>query len=338
MNIENMEKAVAIRKYMNDHPSKFTYVEGTEFNKTYRYEEYEAKSRAIINNDICMTSDNFIIYAIAVLRCADFGTILDYLNLTKKRNREFELLPEYTVETLRSRLQALKKHGLLFNITYVDPTSNTDGTQSDSLVSLYTATRDAINIMNSALRRQIKPDAWLEQKPLDELIGIAATSAVLVKLAERDTFKASEQTIFKGRFSGVTWLDGELITEISGQLYYNGLFSVYLHRHSELCSEQDYKKLIEKKLNTVRDYLNNRTTKGITTAILVCEDNDDMVRIAKAIMNSGAFEDEHLENIHFTSYGLMNGYGKNPDEWFLNLQRDNSEKGFTFVLNTTEFV
>ena len=339
MDITNLEKIVAMRNYMKEHPSKFTYIEGNECNKTYKYKEYEAKSLAIINKDICMTSDCFILYAIAVLRCADFGTILDYLKLIKKRNEEFRLLPEFTVETLRSRLQALKKYGLLFNITYVDPTANVDNSQTDSIVSLYTVAKDAVGIMNSVLRRQIKPDTWLEQKPLDELIGIAAASAVLVKLAQRDTFQSTEQTIFKGRFSGVTWLDGEFISTCNSQLYYNGIFSVYLHRHQEFCSKRDYNRIIEQKLNVIRDYLNNRTTKGIPTALLVCESNDDMVRIAKAIIKSGAFDTEHLENIHFTSYSLIDGYGFSPRDWFLNVIEDSDkENGFSFILNEIKFV
>ena len=327
---DNYEKIVKMRQYMKEHPSIYTYVEGLNYDKSYKPVDYEQKCLAIINGEINTISDCYIIYAIATLGCADISTIAEFLRIFKKRNPEL-YIPELDKDALKSRLNTLKKHGFLFNILYDLPA---DGEHTQvAKCSLYTAAKDAISIMNARLRKQVKPNNWIEVKPIDELIGIAASSAVLTKIAQRDAFVKFESGIFRGRNSGVTWFDGEFISAIEGQKYYCALMSLYLHKHPEYATEDDQKELVNYKLNTIRDYLRMRTQKGIAKIILVCENNDDMVRFSRNLMSTGAFDEELLKNIHFTTYSLVDGYDTDEGNWFLNLVKDDSEKGFSYELS-----
>lgn len=331
---ENYEKIVKMRQYMKDHPSIYTYFDGLNYEKSYKQVDYEAKSLAIVNGEINTISDCYIIYAIAVLGCADIQTIARFLQVYRKRNPEL-FIPELSKDSLKNRLNALKKHGFLFNIQYVIPAvEGSEDNKTEAKCSLYTAGKDAVSIMNSRLRKQVKPNNWIEVKPVDELIGIAASSAVLARIAESEAFKKFETGIFRGRNSGTTWLDGEFVSEIDNQRYYVAIMSLYLHKHPEYATEEDQKELVNYKLNTIRDYLRTRTQKGIAKVILVSENNDDMVRFSRSLMSTGAFDEDMLKNVHFTTYSLVDGYGTNAGDWFLNLVPDASaNKGYSYEIS-----
>ena len=332
---ENIEKIVAMRKFMDEHLSAYTFDPKMELEKNYKCVSYEQKSLAFINGDVFAISDSFIVYAITVLGCAEAGVIAEFLKIYKKNNPDF-LIPEFDKDTIKTRLAALKKTGFLFNINYVDNTEcnkNPDYT-SGSHHSLYTAGKDATTLMNSRLRRQVKPNTWIASKPMDELLGIAASAMVFTKLMASPWFVKLENAIFKGRNCGTVKLDNEFISEMGKQKYYVGMMSVYLHMQPDFMSDENYTELINYKLNVINDYLLNRTKKGIAKMILVCESNKDMVRMAQAIINSGAFTQEVLNNIHFTSAGLVDGYGKGPEDWFLNIVLDPTAKnGFTYDIS-----
>ncbi len=302
------EVVLALRQYMNEHISRFTYLPDMNVEKRYKQKSYEEKSLAIINGDINTISDCYIIYAIAKLGCADIETIKNYLIYLKEKDRDLSIF-EFTKDELKLRLNALKKYGFLFNILYVNPaveaTKSTE--QNSSYISLYTAATDAVTIMNAKLRKQVKPNQFIEHKPADELIGMAASSSVFTNILQTDHIVRIETGLFKGRNSGLVWLDSEFISEVSNVRYYVGMMSIYLHRQPNFLTDADIINIKDQKLNTIRDYLMYRTKKGIAKMILVCESNDDMVRFAQAILKSGAFDEEMLSNIHFTAPCLYEG-------------------------------
>ncbi len=332
---KNDEKVVKIREYMDKHLSPYTYVEGMEFDKSYKYVDYEGKSLAYINGEIFQISDSYIVYAISILGCAEPVVIAKFLMALKKKYSDLSI-PDFTKDSIKTRLNALKKNGFLFNINYID--NSQVGTAPDikhgSAHSLFTAGKDATSLMNARLRKQIKPNPWLYAKPNDELLGIAASALVFTELMGSENFDKIESAIFKGKFCGTVRLDNEFISHIGQQKYYVGMMSVYLHKNPAYATDEDYKEVMTHKLNIINDYLLNRTRKGIASMILVCESQAEMVRMSKLLVSSDAFAQEALDNIHFTTAGLVSGYGKEPSDWFLHIVIDESEKlGFRYELS-----
>lgn len=333
---DNYEKIVSMRSFMDNHPSPFTYVPEMEVKKDYKYKDYEGKALAFINGEVYQISDCYIIYAITILGCAEPAAIVSFLANYKKRNPDLNI-PDFDKDSIKSRLNALKKHGFLFYISYVD--NSKVGTSPEitkpSLRSLYTAGKDSVSLMNSRLRKQLKPNEWLCAKPTDELLGIAASASIFGKLMSSPNFVSfSENAIFKGKYSGTVWLDNEFISNVDGQKYYIGMMSLYLHKNSNYTTKEDFNSLIEHKLNILKEYLTYRTQKGIAKMILVCESNKDMHRMAKSIKSSGAFDQEKLDNIHFTSASLVSEYGKGTTDWFLHMVLDDSaDDGFRYEIS-----
>ncbi len=332
---DNYEQVLAMRTYMDEHPSAYTYTPDMEVEKTYKYVDYEGKSLAYINGEVYQISDSYIVFAISVLGCAEPAVIAKFLMNYKKTNPKL-LIPDFDKDSIKTRLNALKKYGFLFNINYTDNSEmmNNPEVTHGSHHSLFTAGKDATSLMNARLRKQIKPNTWLYAKPNDELLGIAASAAIFTELMTSKYFVKMENAIFKGRYSGTVKLDNEFISEVDGQKYYVGIMSVYLHKQPDIITDADYEAVIEHKLNVINDFLTNRTRKGIAKMILVCESNKDMVRIARAIVGSSAFEQSALNNIHFTSASLVSGFGKSSSDWFLHIVLDSdADNGFRYDLS-----
>lgn len=332
---DNYAKVIAIRTYMDEHLSPYTYRDDMEFEKAYKYVDHEAKSLAYINGEVYQISDSYIVYAISMLGCAEPAVIAKFLTNLKKRHPDLNI-PDFDKDSIKTRLSTLKKYGFLFNISYVD--NSEVGTSPEkthgSNHSLFTAGKDATSLMNARLRKQVKPNTWLFAKPNDELLGIAASASIFSELMSSPDFVKVENAIFKGKYAGTVHLDDEFISEVDGQKYYVGMISAYLHKNSNYATDEDYEEIINHKLNIINDYLSNRTKKGIAKIILVCESNKDMVRMVNAIINSGAFEQDKLNNIHFTSAGLVSGYGTGSEDWFLHIVLDESaENGFRYELS-----
>ena len=219
--VRQEDKILAMREYMENHLSAYTFDKDMEIEKKYNYVDYEGKSLAFINGEVNQISDCFIIYAIAILGCAEPSVIAKFLTIYKKQNPSL-LIPDFDKDNIKMRLNALKKHGFLFALNYIDNSviGTTPEATRGSYHTLYTAGKDAVSFMNSRLHRQIKPNSWLYAKQNDELLGIAASAAVFVGFMGSPYFKSIESAIFRGRFTGTVRLDNEFVSQMEDQNYY----------------------------------------------------------------------------------------------------------------------
>ena len=119
---------------------------------------------------------------------------------------------------------------------------------------------------------------------------------------------------------------------------YVAIETSYLHFDDRSMTQDDYDNARVRKINAIKNYILGRSKKGPAYAVIVVQDNEDLMKMAELISQTGVLE-ELLERIYFTGEGAVRTKSSLQDA-FLQLVRvdENGDRTMDFVIKHPDFL
>jgi len=329
---ELLKRTVLVRTALGSNNRHYVYKPSVDegYIKKFNYVQHDIKVLQFANDEMGLISDCFILYALAHLGIADKESISLFIRALSKKNPDLSLAAHDNMEAMDTRIRAMMKCGLLFNIRYEALVEYPDRGVATDIVSLFTLNDDAYNIMKQKTQRRISVNSWIAAKSMNELIGWAAAGYIGVHIAQNDAFVDYLDRVLRTKMLGSVYLPCELLTCIGDDRFYVAIISAYLFRDKRMQTKRDYQDICAFKLNTIKNYLSVRTTKGMAILVIAVSDNTDLMEITQMIVRN-QFLNDYLSYIYFTGEGAFRSSG-NIRNCFLQVILDSkSDKGYEIV-------
>lgn len=330
MTNEQLQKTVLIRELLDGAKNRH-YVVDKSVMESYvkRYVNLE-ESKQLYNFAIDhygMTSDCYILYALCLLGVADNKTIYRFLCALSSKYKELQISfgeEGFVVE----RMRILYKNGLICRFIYDAPKGINDEKNQKETVALFVAAPKAHDIVRQALRLVLPENKGVEFKHISEIAGWACGARVGVEIAYRSShFVDYLQRHLKTRQLGSVFFPCEVLTEVNGVKYYISILDCYLGMNGEIQTPRMYAEYCGRKIDTIKNYINCRTTKGVPIVVCAVRDNSDLNEMATKICQTGALNGMY-ENVYFTGEGPLIS-GLEAKDCFLQMKENSlSEKGY----------
>lgn len=290
------KKTLQIRKNIDSKGVEYSWNEDVEasFNKIYYYTEPAMRLWKFAKEETGSISDCFILYAIANLGVCDYETIQMFLGNLKSRHSGLHIMDPYD-KSLKLRLAALKKQGYVFAFSYRTAAGEK---------SLYTIDKDGNEFVSMKLSKKLPYNSWMQAKQPPEMLGWAATTYVAVKSSFDSNFVNYLDGVFRNKFIGTYYLPAEIKYAVKNIPIYVAYMEAYLILNKKTMTEDDFNEVCVRKINTIRNYLMNRSTKGPAYCVVVVQDNEDLLKMAELIVKTEILL-ERLDHIYFTGAGAM---------------------------------
>lgn len=316
------------RLFYCDDEIKTTYTKG--FNQVHP----DIKMLQFANDKFGMTSDCYILYAIGHLGCATKDAIVEFLSAIAKKTPSLRILT--TKEAINERIRYMYGLGLVMRFNY-DAYVGKD--RKKERMSLYVITDDGLTFVKQHLKKRCTLNAGFYAKHIRDLIGWGCAASLGAHLANLNAgFLEFSDGILRTKQMGALFFPCEWKAEVEGVRYYVSFMPSYLEFDKSYLTERDYDVCCMMAVNTIRNYINCRTQKGIPVVVIVVEDNKDLNNIALNIMASGALN-EMLDHIFFTGEGAVKGYKENAKSAFYKLQLDATAKeGYSICACRAPFI
>lgn len=338
---ELAKATLLLRTNFNSTKRRYIYSLETEetYDKKYTYVEPDRQLLRFANDYFGTFSDCFILYAVAVLGVADRKTIQLFLRNMKARNPDLYIEDPANEANLKARISALEKCGFLFSIGYFYKDYTDESNVKQMPVRLYTIGQEGMNFMNRKLQKRIAYNKWMQALSFNELLATAASAYVGAWMATTRYFREQLDGVFRNRSIGVYYLPAEMKFQRGEDRAYVAVVSSFLNFDKRIYSQQDYNQVCVNKINLIKSYLTNRTTKGIAYVVVTVHDNNDLLKMAKLILETGVLL-EDLERIYFTSEGAMR-CSDEVNQSFLKMSTEydeNKELTFDFYYAEPDFM
>lgn len=339
MNAEVAKKTLMARKRIDSGDRYYIYNEAAEdsYKKEYSYVE-PAKRLLRFSADIVGTlSDCYLLYAVAYLGVTDRTTIQLFLKNIKTRNPRLYIEDPEDDDNVMNRLGFLAKAGFLFIHNYYahDYTEEKEGAYARRL---YTIDREGCTLLNQKLSKNVPYNAWIQAKSLNELIAWASGAYIGAFLSTDRNFSEYLDGVFRNRFMGAYYFPCELKFVVGDVPAYVAIETSYLHFDDRSMTQDDYDNARVRKINAIKNYILGRSKKGPAYAVIVVQDNEDLMKMAELISQTGVLE-ELLERIYFTGEGAVRTKSSLQDA-FLQLVRvdENGDRTMDFVIKHPDFL
>ena len=342
-----LKKSIEIRNLF-DAPNRryvFTQEVADSCQKSFHFVQSDLKLLRFAQDELGAVSDCHVLYAVAMLASSEAEAVRLFLNALSVHNKDLAISDMTGREILRSRLKALFNGGLLFRHQYEVPNLYDEeaGTYSSALVTLYTVTGGAQAMVNQKLEKHLQMNEWVQAKQIGELIGWASCAYVLGMLSANAAYKEVRQGLIKTPAVGQAFHPGYLITNTGGdQDYHVGVFRAFLHRNKASQTDEDFEKACFYQVTLIKQFFFMQDKKShYARAVVVVEDNADLVHMAEWILQSGALSGD-LDRVYFTGEGAVRTIGRNLSDCFLQMEdtRDNpkSRMDYNFLAVKPDFL
>lgn len=328
MTNEQAKNTYLVRRDLDCENRHFVYTDNVnrEHVKVFNYVNSDAKLLEFARDSFGMISDCYIMYAIAHLGVAEKETILLFLQAVHLRNPQLNIVCEEK-GVLTERLRVLSNMGYVFKHRYEVIADHGMGPVKE-LVTLYSLSEDAYNMVKQKLQKRININAAIQMKPIKELIGWACAGYVGSMIAKSSTgFSGFLERVLRTKQLGSAYMPCELKTQVGEEVYYISVLSSYFGIDPSYQTKRDYDECCAFKVNMIRNYLCCRTTKGLSVVVVAVADNADLNEITYCIHNTGALV-EFYGRIYFTGEGVLR-FVSDVENAFLQMYCDEeSERGY----------
>lgn len=338
MTEELLKKTYLIRKGLDRDNRHFIYTGEIEqtYTKVYNYVSADVKMLDFAREEIGMISDCYILYAVAHLGVAEIDAILRFLRALSKKYPDLSIICD-DKNVVRDRLRLLHKKGYLFKHRY-NVVSTTSGERQRETVSIYSLSEDANNLVKQRLQKRVSMNALIQMKPIKELIGWASAGLVGSIIASScDGFENFLERVLRTKQLGAVYMPCELKVVKDATSYYIGVISSYCGINKQYQTDTDYAEWCAFKINTIKNYLYCRTTKGVAMVVVVVEDNTDLNEFTQMIHNS-RFLEEYYDRILFTGEGAIRDYLATEESFLAMHKNSASERGFELMQGNVPFM
>lgn len=309
------------REFICDDRVKETYGKG------YNYKDSDVRRLQFTNDALGMTSDCYILYAIAHLGCATKDTMVSFL--TALANKYPDLHIVYGKDNINERLRFMYGLGLvqkIFYDVYLGPNNKKER------ITLYITTEDGVGYVKQHLKKRCTYNNAFYTKHIIDLIGWGCAAYIGSTLAERHPgFVEFSEGVLRTKQMGSMFFPCEWKAKVADTMFYVAFQPSYLEFDKSYMTNIDYADCCLNIVDTIRNYINCRTKKGIPCVVVVVEDNKDLNHIALNIMASGNMNGM-LSNIFFTGEGAILGHKGNEKNAFYQIMLDPDVKeGYSIV-------
>lgn len=304
--------------------------------KEYNYIDVNRKLFAYAQGDSGTIFDCFILYAISILGVADRESIQIFLKNMKKRYSELYIGDVSNSENIRVRIANLKKMGYVFASIYRCDSNNKGSLTSTGEHSLYTIDVEGNELMNRVLGKRMPYNRWLAAMSANEMVGWACASYVGSCMSHHSNFVEYLDGAFRARNTGTYIFPSEIKFFNGVDNHYVVIIPSYLKQNRKTQTELDYAEYKVRKVNLLRNYLDFRTKKGVTDAVICVENVDDLREMTYLIFQTENLV-EYLPRIYFTGEGILRNTSK-LEEVFICIKRpDRENHQISYELTTPDF-
>lgn len=323
-----LDKCARVYKYGD-------YVEET-MEKEYNYIDVNRKLFGFAQSENGTISDCFILYAISILGVADRESIQIFLKNMKKRYSELYIGDVSNSENIRVRIANLKKMGYVFASIYRCDSNGKDDSTTSGEHSLYTIDVEGNELMNRVLSKRMPYNRWLAAMSPSEMIGWGCASYVGACLSHHSNFVEYLDGAFRARNTGTYIFPSEIKFFNGVENHYVVITPSYLRQNKKTQTELDYAEYKVRKVNLLRNYLDYRTKKGVTDAVICVENTDDLKEMTRLIFQTENLV-EYLPRIYFTGEGILRN-SSYLEESFVRIKgADKDNPQISYELATPDF-
>jgi len=334
------KKTYLVRRDLESPVRGFVYDEKIDnaYTKHFKYVPEDRRLLSFALDNVSMTSDCYLLYAVAHMGVADKDSISLFLQALSNKYPALNIVYEKTPDAIEGRLRLLAKMGYLFCFRYMK-TVVVNGIASDNMISLYTVVAGAYDVVKQRLQKRLNINAAIQYKPIGELIGWASAAYTGACIAiSSNHFVDFLERVLRTKQLGAFYFPVELKTVVEEVPYYIAVMSSYLYRDDKIHTETDYAQNCAFKINAIKNYLSCRTQKGVAIVVVTVADNDDLMEISSLIYKSEILK-PYLEQIYFTGEGVLKERAGNAAECFLQMRIDYEEEiGYRFEYTPPVFL
>lgn len=339
---EQMKKTVFIRERLDDVKNRHYVVTDStkrDYKKRYQNVEESKQLYSFAVDYYGMTSDCYILYALCHLGVADYKTIHLFLKALASTYKDLRMAVEEE-GLIVERLRVLYKMGLVCRFSYDLELTEVKDVSFNKIetVALYVAAPRANDIVRQSLRLVLPENKCVEMKQLTEIVGWACAARVGAEIASGATkFVDYLQRYIRTKQLGTAYFPSEVLTEVEGTRYYTAVLDCYIGMDKEIQTPRMYAEYCGRKIDTIKNYINCRTTKGVASVVVAVRDNADLNELASMIAESGALKGL-LGNVYFTGEGPLIS-GLNIRDCFLQMEETTlNEKGYNIFQSEPAFL
>lgn len=342
-------EAVKIRTELSNPVRYFSYTKLAR-DTHVRVQEFlpqDAKLTEFARGEIAMTSDCFLLYAIAVLGVADLQSIRLFLSALSNKNKDLSIMDMSDSASVRRRLRKLASNGMLFKHAYEVEKKATgeespDGADSNH-VTLYTITNSTQDLMNKRLGRRVVVNDWIQGLPLYEMMGWAACSFVSGMIARNKGYIEQVQGIYTTKAIGTVIFPNiiKMKSTMEPGLAYVGLMYAFLHLDRTSKTEEWFNEDCHYMVKRMKQFLYSQDAKHrLVRLVVVVEDNEDLVQMATRMVKDGQIEESDFDRIFFTGEGVIRQAKTTSfTKCFLRVKSDSSDdNGFVYEPVKPDFI
>lgn len=302
--------------------------------KGYNYKDSDVRRLQFTLDALGMTSDCYILYAIAHMGCATKDTIVAFLTAIANKYPDLHIV--CGKENINECLRFMYGLGLVQKIFYdvfLGPN------KKQERITLYITTEDGVGYVKQHLKKRCTYNIAFYTKHIKDLIGWGCAAFVGSTLAERNSgFVEFSEGVLRTKQMGAMFFPCEWKAKVEETMYYVAFQPAYLEYDKSYMTSLDYEDCCMNAVDIVRNYINCRTKNGIPCVVIVVEDNRDLNAIAANIMANGTMQGM-LENIYFTGEGALLGHKEDEKNAFFQIVLDPDEKeGYSIISCAAPFM
>lgn len=303
MRVQNMD---FFSEYAESSGSTYLATKESEksYMKLFRYQSDGSIYLSYAMDEVAMTSDGFIMYAIDYLGVASPEMIVQFLRVLKRVGSELSIPSGVALKaSVMARLRVMRDRGLVFRHSYEISGQTEEG--GSRQCSLYTVTETAHQIIRHRLRKDgFTLNSALCFKPLPDLCDWAAASYVGCMMMESERFVTELDRVFRTKYGSI-FLPCELKMRADrGEYFYLAIMNGNWYQDITSQTTYAYEDWVKNKLLDIERYLTYRTKTGVSVAVLVVRDMESLVHTCELINRSINLR-PFLDRIVFTTEGVI---------------------------------
>lgn len=283
------------------------------YEKQFRDFPEGVKLLKISKGEVGGISDLFLVLPICVFVVADKISITQYLSGESNRHKELSISDidsqfSKDQDFLGARLRYLHSCGFLVKISYV--------AYPGHHVSLYTATKETVDLVTKKLDIRLVPEQWSSELPYFKILGRACAGMIASYLSKHRNFVALDDCVCSFKRSYTTLLPEFRFVNSKKKEFVVGFHYAYLHHDERIhTKEQFLHQVVIKKVTLCDEYVGFRSRTRESNIVIAVEDKEDMFSFAKALKQIFLSPDlseedlvrnkERLPKIYFTGEGMI---------------------------------
>jgi hypothetical protein len=307
------------------------------FEKKYKYMSPDQQLLEFVMDKVAMTSDCYVLYAVAYFGAASKEMIIDFLKMKARTSPALLITKRDDVdEHISTRLRVLCDRGYLYSFKYAP---------EDGAVTLYGVTEEAYVVLRQRLDKvTFSYNHGFAHKSVRRILDWAGASYVGARLMQSPKVQFElERTFFNKKIKN-SFLPFEFRSrDAKGNIYYVAGMNGNWDMDPDTQSEHDYDEWLGVQVELLWCYLTFRSTKGTPVAVVCVRDSATLIKTAGIIAKAEGLRG-CLDRIVFTGEGILRSIGEEGmltdatrDGAFLQMRIEGNQVVFS-VLDKAAFV